>query len=865
MARRTYILNEDFTDCVHANGARTIGDIDTLSNNQSKYPKAYQYITDILQPPGGYDSYFQALTVISAAALEGVWQGHGGGFSPGVSCTSRNKIILPPGRFSVNHAIPCSFGGVIGQGTNVSPDGPANGGNGNGNDTTHLRYDHARWIEPGSERGIIKSVNWASGGYLESAIIDGVRVDGRASGWRDASYTQHGIMVRGMGETTNIATKQGVYVHDCNNHGLYIFGAGPGRIGDLSSFDNNQAALYVKSVNSLGNLIIDRLSCDNNGYALYHDLAGGFEIGALKCETGLSNSRGKPFKGQVPMFIKGWVSGKVGLLTMANDPMIDAVVHFNNTANGGRLEIGTLVGWNFANVAIDHRNNRRFSISANYQAVRVVMRMQGTQSKVFIEPPGSVEITMTDIAPSQFNSSGDRLGPVSNANQYAYTASPTATPPWDDTNGGAPPPASVATTVTVSVAPTSVTNGQTSQATAIVYDQFSQVMTGAAVTWSIVSGPGTVNSSGLVTTSGTGSVVVRATSGIVTGDATITVGAAPPPPPPPPTSEIDIADVLVVVNANDPTSGAAAQAYMTAWGISSNNLLSVSLGSADELTSASQLASARQLINARAKQYTVLAFRAPSRYAGGQSITSAITFGPRSVGALTPSPLFGYTGVKPRTDKGVAPSFLLIKGSYTRRSAHGTRPSGQALMLLAKDSQSQGNPRGSARASQTASGLTVWDNRSLSSVGSGVNTCNFLSNLCFRPERRPGTTPIVAGYQSMFALGDPGDAVWAPGFYGDHVTSFGGILPEGAPPSYINGNGQTSLVWHLEKGACMSVGSVNEPWQGSGGNLSRQFVRVDLFHPLFIGGKPVGVAAWASVECPDRMLFAGDGLCATFR
>jgi len=28
--------------------------------------------------------------------------------------------------------------------------------------------------------------------------------------------------------------------------------------------------------------------------------------------------------------------------------------------------------------------------------------------------------------------------------------------------------------------------------------------------------------------------------------------------------------------------------------------------------------------------------------------------------------------------------------------------------------------------------------------------------------------------------------------------------------------------------------------------------------------KPVGVAAWAAVRSPDRMIFAGDGLCAPF-
>ena len=57
---------------------------------------------------------------------------------------------------------------------------------------------------------------------------------------------------------------------------------------------------------------------------------------------------------------------------------------------------------------------------------------------------------------------------------------------------------------------------------------------------------------------------------------------------------------------------------------------------------------------------------------------------------------------------------------------------------------------------------------------------------------------------------------------------------------------------------------MSEPWQGSSGSLAQQFVDVSIFHPLFKGGKPVGTAAWAAVKNPDRMLFAGDPMCAPF-
>jgi hypothetical protein len=114
----------------------------------------------------------------------------------------------------------------------------------------------------------------------------------------------------------------------------------------------------------------------------------------------------------------------------------------------------------------------------------------------------------------------------------------------------------------------------------------------------------------------------------------------------------------------------------------------------------------------------------------------------------------------------------------------------------------------------------------------------------------------------MNSLGTAAGVTWRPGYYGDHVTSFGGFLP-GNATTYTNSKGQTALTWHLDRGASMSVGSVSEPWQGGSGSLAQQFVNVSIFHPQFLAGTPVGVAAWSAVQSPDRMLFAGDPLYQT--
>ena len=331
--------------------------------------------------------------------------------------------------------------------------------------------------------------------------------------------------------------------------------------------------------------------------------------------------------------------------------------------------------------------------------------------------------------------------------------------------------------------------------------------------------------------------------------------------PPPTGSAIDPNDVLVVWNSSDTRTQAWATAYASAWGIPSGNVVSVAAGTSHD-ASTTVATAIRTLTESKGEQYTVLAWEYPSRV-GSQSITSLVTFGPRNVSSLTVSPLYNYTGTKPRTDKGVAPSALLVSDKYIRKDADGTRPQGQAILLLANDQT--GTPRGSTRASQTATGVKIIDARNNPNIGKGENVCNCVSNDCYVSANKPGTTPIVAAYQSNYVLLSPGSAVWAKGFFGDHITSFGGYLPGGAAPKYLNSQNQTALTYHLDKGASFSVGSVSEPWQGSDGSLAKQFVNVSIFHPLFLSGKPVGIAAWASVQCPDRALMAGDLLSAPFR
>ncbi len=902
MARTTVDLETQFPHCINANRAQPISALDTLVANKTAYQYAWDYVNLVLNPGGSLganETFFSALRVVSAAALSGVWEGNGSGFAPGVSCTSRNTILLPRGGpYLVNFPIPASYGGIIGKGTNWSST--------NSNDTSYLEYDHAGWLEPGGgPRAVIKSVNWGTSTYLESAFLDGFRINGAAGQWRDPSYAQYGMLIRMMGETCNIGTNRGIYVHDCNNDGAWIYGAGPGNIGDISAFDNNQAGLRLSNTNSLGGMSIARLSCDNNGYAFLTDQAGGFKLNQLKCETGLSNSRGKVFKAQVPVFAKGWVSGTIDLLTTASDPVIDAVVHMWSTANGSKLTINDLVGWNYENIVLDHRGNKRYywpMQGSEFRTIQVVVRGLGTQTTVKTHNPVNTDIELVAPSNAQFNSPGDRLHPVTDPAQYLYTATP-ASPLWDDTGGATPPPppTPVVTTVTVSLATDPVTSGGTSQASAQVFDQFGQVMTGQTIGWSIVSGPATINGSGLVTTSGSGSVVVRATVLAVTDDATLTVQNTVPPPPPP-SGQLN---AIVVVNANDATSAAMATAYCTAWGIPDANKLIVNLGSTEATTDTASLATARNAIraaaSARGAQVAILAFRFPTQYVPSgsgvnpidhtQAITDCLELGVHPVQNLRLSPFYNYLGSLPYTDKGEVQCVQLLSSGNIKRTAHGTKPVGEIYVLCAKDSNSVGNYRGTARYAGSSgiagrSDVTRFDNRNDARVGSGNNPFNNLSTELFTLKNKvpapaccpnPGPAqPVLAYFGSMYQLTDKLDLTYQNGWGAEHLTSFGGFLPGSTQGGFefMNARGQTSIEFFLNRtvGASWAGGCVSEPG-GSLAALPEQFILPDIFIPLWKpsaaagsgGGKANILCMSASVKHPGRYLKAGDGLCAPFQ
>jgi uncharacterized protein (TIGR03790 family) len=775
---------------------------------KAKFPKLAEYLRVRKAPI----AKLMNMNVLPAAWNDAVLQGQSEDIAGII--TSRNGIDAPDGDYDVNYPCFVSMGDYRGKGTGYTNPTPSTGGR---NMNTCLRFTgKANWI--GTEFDVINLMQASTWGvlsgassYIESGTISGFRFEGDNSGWYNPTYTSNGLGMWDMGETWTV---DHIFATNFNGYGIANVRGTPAKYSTISLFTNALGGIALIGT-QLNNIWIEGISGDDNPALIVQVDGYGRGAGGNLTVTGEKSESGKrsPNKGQILLWQRSPCVGNVTVLSPQadmNGNFTDASFVMNSREWGQTLNVLGYVAWNCRTLVHDVTNKKRWAV-ASYSP----------QSFVWASRNGG---TLTDLVamqqvPGMPVNANDRLGMVANNGQFDYV---NGSPTYSITGGTVTPPTCTATWV-----------------------------------------PGTQNCGQC-----TGGVITCTTPWVSSGDCTpvvskpvdvVSTTSCPVTPPTPVASVIDPGDVAILVNTSDAASAAMATAYASAWGIPASNIVSVNLGGSDNVSTTSLITSARSALATAGKQYTVLAFSKPSRF-GSQSITSAITFGPRTVSDLTISPLYTYIGNKPFSTHGVRPSMMLVDAKYIRRDAHGTKPTGSAYMVLAKDSN--GSPRGAARASQTATGLKVFDNRTLSNVGSGENACNNLGDDCWIASRKP-TGAVIAYYGSMYKLCCDAGVTWRKGFYGDHVTSFGGYLP--ALSTGINSNGQTPLTWHLDRGAAASCGTVSEPWQGGSGSLAQQFVNASMFHPLFIGGQPMGIACWASIQSPDRTLIAGDLMCAPFR
>jgi uncharacterized protein (TIGR03790 family) len=305
-------------------------------------------------------------------------------------------------------------------------------------------------------------------------------------------------------------------------------------------------------------------------------------------------------------------------------------------------------------------------------------------------------------------------------------------------------------------------------------------------------------------------------------------------------------ELAVIVNDDDPLSSQIADYYVAARAIPAANVVHVSLPLVPELTP-EQFEPILADVQAELPdgiQALALTFTNPYRV-GCMSITSAFTFGYGPCGGCivtNASPYYDSLSLRPFDDHGVRPTMMLAATSLENAQAlvdrgvasDGTHPAGTGYLVRTTD------PARSVRwrQMQAASGSWEgWDGLELlfidNAAGGGSDTVQAADDVVF----------YFTGLADV-----PGieTNTYHPGAIADHLTSFGGQVPQ---------SGQMSALRWLEVGATGSYGTVVEPC-----NYPEKFPHVGVAIANYFRGQTLVEAYWKSVAWPGEGLFIGEPL-----
>jgi uncharacterized protein (TIGR03790 family) len=316
------------------------------------------------------------------------------------------------------------------------------------------------------------------------------------------------------------------------------------------------------------------------------------------------------------------------------------------------------------------------------------------------------------------------------------------------------------------------------------------------------------------------------------------------------------AELAILVAEGDAAGEAIARAYQRARGVPEANVIRVRLPTTGDVIGDADFVALKATIDARLPatvQATLLTWTAPSRVAGfcTMSITSALALGfdPRwCANACEPTaaiPYFGSTSRRPYTDFGIRPSMML---------GLGTPAQAQALInrgVAADGSIASGRAAGTGwlvRTQDAARSVRWPDFRLLSTQPVRGVTFQYLDNAAGQ-----GSSAVTNQDNVMFyftglpAVPQIATNRYLPGAVTDHLTSSGGVLPDGG--------GQMPVTDWLQAGATASYGTVAEPC-----NFPDKFPQASTLVARYQAGDTLLEAYWKSVRTPGQGLFVGEPL-----
>lgn len=335
--------------------------------------------------------------------------------------------------------------------------------------------------------------------------------------------------------------------------------------------------------------------------------------------------------------------------------------------------------------------------------------------------------------------------------------------------------------------------------------------------------------------------------------------AAPPPEVIPLTTALEAKDLAIIVNTDDPQSVAVGAYYATKRGIPSANVISLALGANWATAKTTTVPSAtfagwKTQIDAKTPanvQAYAVTFIYPS-IVQCMSLTSAIAFGFDMKYCSTPcnptadSPYYDSTSSTPHTTHAMRPAMVLasttVEGAkqLVDRGVSADRTFPLARGYLVKTNDTARNVRWPDFVSVDKD----W-NRPESLAFSYIdNAAGTASNTI------TGKKDVLFYFTGLTTVPELATNEYLPGAVADHLTSYGGQIPE---------SGQMSILRWLEAGATASYGTVVEPC-----NFTTKFPEISTFLDHYFAGESLIEAYWKSVAKPGEGLFIGEPLARPY-
>ncbi|MBL8306263.1 MAG: TIGR03790 family protein [Rubrivivax sp.] len=318
--------------------------------------------------------------------------------------------------------------------------------------------------------------------------------------------------------------------------------------------------------------------------------------------------------------------------------------------------------------------------------------------------------------------------------------------------------------------------------------------------------------------------------------------------------------LAVLYAEGDPLSESIARAYQAARGVPAANVVGVPVDVSGDQISPEAFATLKAAVDARVPSGTqalLVTWGRPSRVAGAcaMGLTSALAFGydtrwcANGCGVTAASPYYDSDSHRPFTDHAMRPAMMLGAASLAEAQTLIARG------VAADASLASGSTAAHAwlvRTTDAARSVRYLDFEALARTSVAGITLHYQDNAA-------GTGSNVVANQSGVLVYFTGLEVvpqiatntWLPGAAADHLTSYGGRLPDGL--------GQMPATEWLKAGATATYGTVDEPCA-----LTDKFPRASVLVKRYRAGDTLLEAYWKSVRWPGQGLFLGEPLARPY-